>query len=159
MSFHFFRGDVMPGNKKGKWSGRGCAPTTFVDENGRVCTKCGVYKTWDEFHNHTTNRPSKCKLCKRSEQKTAGRSANLKRKVVDHYGGFCACCGECEFIFLQIDHVNNDGATHRIETGGSGSATYAWLIRNGYPDGFQVLCANCNLGKQINGGICPHSAW
>ncbi len=26
---------------------------------------------------------------------------------------------------------------------------------NGYPDGFQVLCANCNMAKDRPGG-CPH---
>ncbi len=24
------------------------------------------------------------------------------------------------------------------------------------PEGFQVLCWNCNLGKYYNGGVCPH---
>ena len=34
---------------------------------------------------------------------------------------------------------------------------YGWLRRNSYPEGFQVLCHNCNLGKKINGGVCPHN--
>lgn len=25
-----------------------------------------------------------------------------------------------------------------------------------YPEGYQVLCYNCNCGKSINNGICPH---
>lgn len=33
---------------------------------------------------------------------------------------------------------------------------YRWLMKNKYPSGFQVLCWNCNMGKQINGGVCPH---
>ena len=33
---------------------------------------------------------------------------------------------------------------------------YEWIKRNNYPDGFQVLCWNCNSGKGANGGICPH---
>ena len=36
------------------------------------------------------------------------------------------------------------------------SSIYSWLIRNNYPEGFQVLCYNCNLGKAHNNGICPH---
>jgi len=24
------------------------------------------------------------------------------------------------------------------------------------PAGFQVLCFNCNIGKQLNDGTCPH---
>jgi hypothetical protein len=32
------------------------------------------------------------------------------------------------------------------------------LRKNGFPEGFQVLCANCNIGRHINGGICPHES-
>ena len=35
------------------------------------------------------------------------------RRVLDHYGRACSCCGETEPAFLTIDHVNNDGAEHR----------------------------------------------
>jgi hypothetical protein len=37
-----------------------------------------------------------------------------------------------------------------------GGQFYQWLIRNAYPPGFQVLCWNCNAGRHINGGTCPH---
>lgn len=87
----------------------------------------------------------------------------LKREVIDAYGGKCACCGETELVFLTIDHVENDGAEHRREMAGesgnysqAGTRTYRWLRERNYPAGFQVLCANCNYGKQWNGGICPH---
>lgn len=87
--------------------------------------------------------------------------AENKRLCLNAYGGRCACCGESEQIFLCIDHVENDGARHREEIGqgkrkiGSGSIMHAWLVASGFPDGFQVLCANCNLAKQSGG--CPHS--
>lgn len=88
----------------------------------------------------------------------------LKRLVIDAYGGKCACCGEAELVFLTIDHVNDDGAEHRrqiaAEKGSrwlqAGAPTYRWLRDNGFPEGFQVLCANCNCGRHWNGGICPH---
>jgi hypothetical protein len=89
----------------------------------------------------------------------------LKREVMDAYGGCCACCGETELVFLTIDHVNDDGAEHRREMAAesgfeysqAGARTYRWLRKNNYPDGFQVLCANCNCGKQWNRGVCPHA--
>jgi hypothetical protein len=28
--------------------------------------------------------------------------------------------------------------------------------KHGYPEGFQVLCMNCNWGRYRNGGVCPH---
>lgn len=75
--------------------------------------------------------------------------------VLAAYGNACKCCGETTPEFLQIDHVNNDGAEHRREVG-TGNAVYWWLIKNNYPEGFQVLCANCNYAKEFYGG-CPHS--
>jgi hypothetical protein len=27
---------------------------------------------------------------------------------------------------------------------------------NGFPAGFQVLCFNCNQGRRLNHGVCPH---
>lgn len=79
----------------------------------------------------------------------------LKQRVYDHYGSACACCGEANPAFLTIDHVNNDGAKHRREIG-MGSKIYGWLIKHDFPPGFQLLCANCQLGKLRNNGVCPH---
>jgi hypothetical protein len=67
----------------------------------------------------------------------------------------CACCGDSHLQFLTIDHINNDGKEHRKQIGGVGM-TYLWLRKNNYPAGFQVLCYNCNNGKRVNRGVCPH---
>ncbi len=61
-------------------------------------------------------------------------------------------------MFLCVDHVNNDGAEHRKKTGSSGSQICVWLVNEGFPDGFQILCYNCNFAKHLNGGTCPHGA-
>lgn len=79
----------------------------------------------------------------------------MRLMVMDHYGGpVCACCGETTYSFLTLDHIYNDGAAHRKSMGNK--HLYRWIIANGYPDGFQVLCMNCNFGKFQNGGVCPH---
>jgi hypothetical protein len=93
----------------------------------------------------------------REEQraKQNARTAAMRLEVLQHYGGKCACCGETEVKFLGIDHINNDGAAHRKAIGGGGNTTYRWLIKHGYPPGFQVLCHNCNLAKGFY-GVCPH---
>lgn len=80
----------------------------------------------------------------------------LRKRVIDAYGGKCACppCGEMEFWFLCLDHVNNDGSAHRKEVG-KGLAVYRWARNNGYPASLQVLCHNCNMAKQY-AGKCPH---
>lgn len=86
------------------------------------------------------------------------RSRQKKRlSCLTHYGGDppkCQCCGETEYGFLTIDHINNDGNEHRKQI--KIDCIYGWLIKNNFPEGFQVLCYNCNLGKAQNNGICPH---
>lgn len=87
----------------------------------------------------------------------------LRMAAFAAYGGRCACCGLDEWEFLVIDHVDGGGRIHRLEIGGGvekrgvGAGMYLWLKRSGYPSGFQVLCANCNMAKERAGG-CPH-AW
>jgi hypothetical protein len=85
------------------------------------------------------------------------KSRKLRQEVLSAYGGKCACCGESTPEFLGIDHVNNDGESHRRELKGYGRSINRWLKMNGFPhDGrFQLLCHNCNMAKGCYGG-CPH---
>lgn len=76
-----------------------------------------------------------------------------RKAVMGHYGGKCACCGESHDEFLTIDHKDNDGAEHRKVV--DGAALYRWLMKNGYPENFQILCYNCNIAKGRY-GTCPH---
>jgi len=77
--------------------------------------------------------------------------------ALEHYGGKCACCGETNIKFLTIDHINNDGFKWRKDHGNDNIGY--WLARHAYPEGYQILCFNCNCGRQFNQenpGICPH---
>jgi hypothetical protein len=78
--------------------------------------------------------------------------ARDRAAVLDHYGNACACCGEMTPEFLTVDHINDDGAEHRRA---GVTRIYRWLVKNNYPDGFQLLCWNCNAAKQFSNG-CPH---
>jgi hypothetical protein len=82
----------------------------------------------------------------------------MQHQAIMAYGGYrCACCGETEPLFLSLDHVNNDGKAHRMKLGTlGGTKLYKWLRENEWPEGFQVLCMNCNQGRHRNGGTCPH---
>jgi hypothetical protein len=83
------------------------------------------------------------------------RLARLKAAVFGHYGDQCVCCGTTDRP--TIDHINGDGRAHRKELYGhrpsfeesrtTGPEFYAWLIRNGFPDGYQTLCLPCNASK------------
>jgi len=94
-----------------------------------------------------------------AEQKAIRRG--LRESALHAYGGdrpACNCCGETIPAFLTIDHVNNDGAAHRRQLGkGQGNLNFLrWLRNNQFPDGFQLLCFNCNIARHHHGGICPH---
>jgi len=66
----------------------------------------------------------------------------------------CACCGENEISFLQIDHQDRSKAV-RKDIGDNGTALVRWLKKNNYPPGFQLLCPSCNFMK-ANKEVCPH---
>ena len=80
------------------------------------------------------------------------RRDSLRKIAIQKYGGKCACCGEKENVFLCIDHINGEGRKHRKSM--TFANIYEWLRKNKYPEGFQVLCYNCNNAKRF--GICPH---
>ena len=152
----------------------------------RVCTRCKQTKPLNEFYiQKKGKRPglssSACKTCESERMKAyysenkgkkkvwfSERYKRLKDAVFNAYGGYqCACCGEDEPLFLTIDHIEGNGSRHRMEMtpdwqdyrdyrSATGYKTYRWLERHNYPLGFQVLCSNCNHGRQRNGGICPH---
>lgn len=109
-----------------------------------LCTSCGIAPAKEGLRS--------CKQCtERSNEKVLRE----KLSVFDAYGGRkCACCGEDHIEFLQLDHVNSNGADDRKQ-GLMGTALYRKLKRQGYPPGFQVLCANCNFAKGLY-GQCPH---
>ena len=73
----------------------------------------------------------------------------LRRRILEHYSeGTMKClkCGFSDIRALCIDHVNGGGNRHRKEVGDG--RLYRWLEKNGFPDGFQVLCHNCNAIKR-----------
>ena len=66
------------------------------------------------------------------------------------YGGIaptCKCCGESDTDILCFDHIHNDGASHRKIVRGP---LVRWLKKNAYPEGYQLLCHNCNWKKEKN---------
>jgi hypothetical protein len=68
--------------------------------------------------------------------------------------------------FLALDHIAGrrqmDSEPELIKLGYSSKleshALVNWIIRNNFPEGFQILCHNCNTAKGMkkNDNICPH---
>ena len=80
---------------------------------------------------------------------------NRKLEVLTHYGknGRLQCCWQdCEINdpdLLTIDHIQNDGGCQRRNGQGLGLKLYTDLRKRNYPDGFQTLCWNHQMKKEI----------
>lgn len=127
------------------------------------CDDCG-----QTFETKRIDR-RRCKVCAKqhrvnymrewsSRPENVARVAELRRelrqKVIDGYGGGCACCSETTFEFLAIDHVNGGGSKEREKLS-------SWQLVNkvyklGFPPEYQILCHNCNSAKGW-WGECPHN--
>lgn len=71
-----------------------------------------------------------------------------KYRTIFHYSDgkmCCNTCGENIIELLTLDHINGSGNKHRKSLGNPN--LYTWLRKNNYPDGYQILCYNCNLVK------------
>lgn len=113
------------------------------------CIRCDRerVRAWSESH------PEQTKLVRRLERE------RLRSVVLSHYScgvPSCACCGENALEFLAIDHIDGGGAKQKRELGGCGSRLYRWLRQNHYPEGYRVLCHNCNASRGLY-GYCPHT--
>jgi len=94
--------------------------------------------------------------CKNKEKFLASQKKtrfNRRKRVLDHYGGKCACCENTQYEFLSIDHIGGGGTKHRKTVGAN---IDRWLIKNNFPEGFRVLCHNCNFSLGLY-GYCPHN--
>jgi len=135
------------------------ADYTTPKPTGRTCLLPGCGK--EVLASNTREKRTK-RFCNRScaaKMPRSGRPAKRTREsatrelVIKRYSnGTMACliCGFNDLRALQLDHVNNDGAEHRREIGGH-RRTWRWIVKNRYPAGFQVLCANCHCIKTQDG--------
>ncbi len=115
---------------------------TVEDKNFKTCEHCRSATNARDFRKREVNRVSRIKL---------------RKEALSAYGAKCSCCGEKEFDFLAIDHIDNRGHLHR-DSGGrrvTAGALCRFLKSKGYPSGFQILCVNCNWSKRLN-GYCTH---
>lgn len=98
---------------------------------------------------------ARCDLCRDKANDSRSRlAARKRRQILEAYGGACACCGETHPMFLNIDHINNNGREELRQW--SRNAFINKIIREGFPDCYRLLCWNCNAGRHLNGGVCPH---
>jgi hypothetical protein len=83
----------------------------------------------------------------------------VKFAIINHYSNGtmkCAKCGYSDIRALCIDHINGGGRKHAIKLRKMGTNLYPWLIKQNFPIGYQVLCANCNNIKKIENKEDPY---
>lgn len=127
----------------------------------RKCNCCLQYKEEEELVSTASSRrwlAHKCKTCENLYRKQLLR--NVRTEVLTHYSTGavpqCECCGETRYEFLTINHLNGNGNAHRKINGRNSIMMFRWLKFSGYPDGFNVLCYNCNIASHFY-GTCPHT--
>ena len=110
-----------------------------------------------------------------SKAKGKERRDDRRLKILQYYSKqlsksnipCCRCCGENSHIeFLAIDHIAGkkemDSEHELVKLGYSsaldGKKLVNWIIKNNFPDVFQILCHNCNVAKGYskNRNKCPH---
>jgi|TARA_B110000881_G_scaffold56425_1_gene48213 hypothetical protein len=70
----------------------------------------------------------------------------------------CRCCGEnTDVRFLAIDHIQGKKNLPKSEAILGGDKLILFLKKNNFPEGYQVLCHNCNAAKGFskNNNECP----
>ena len=78
--------------------------------------------------------------------------------VLQHYSNNepnCVCCNEKTLEFLILHHKYGGGNQHRKKAQIFGGEIYNWIIKNNFPDDFEVLCANCHNSIGVY-GYCKH---
>lgn len=125
----------------------------------KFCTLCHKNLSIVDFPKNSKSSfgvDPRCKNCKNAYARN--KWSELRVEVLSYYSKgipTCACCGERTIQFLSIDHVEGNGNAH-IRSLKNPSRIMQWLKKNNYPQGFRILCHNCNLSIGFYGS-CPHS--
>lgn len=104
-------------------------------------------KNWKVFKTHEDE-----KRLRRTEQKRQygiKHRDDIKHETFRYYskGGVikCASCGFTDIRALSIHHVNGGGNQDRQEISHGGWNFYEMLKKAGWPEGYRVLCINCQF--------------
>jgi len=110
-------------------------------------------KRYYQEHKKESKERDKKTRTKRAKKYNTEIKIKVFKDLLAMYGERCICCGESNPRFLTLDHIQNDGYLER-----STNPLNRWrtALKKYDPVRYQILCYNCNCGKERNGGICPH---
>jgi hypothetical protein len=83
------------------------------------------------------------------------RLSHLKDKILAFYvysdGTMkCSLCNSPNFSCLGLDHINGGGTHHRTTNPMANNNIYRLVMLQGFPEGYRLLCQNCNYLCHIN---------
>jgi hypothetical protein len=108
------------------------------------------------------NRGHDVRAQQRDRIRIKGRDYSKERRKQERaellaiYGDRCVCCGEDNPAFLTLDHINRDGYADRKRCRTAFGFKRRILELGGRDPNIQLLCYNCNCGRERNAGVCPH---
>lgn len=128
--------------------------TSLMKKNSKICKSCHL----ENGRKWRNENPDKANALARKHYHISPRkhmdSCNKSRvkvriDMIIEYGGKCSSCGIDDFEVLDIDHIKNNGASHR-RNGLFGYNLYRFLKKHRWPkDDYQLLCKNCNWKKEL----------
>lgn len=136
-----------------------------MSEEERVEFKRVMSERWHKNYEKNKERWNETRVRYRKKypkekSRYGANKSHARRKiyVLSHYANplKCSICGETDLRCLSLDHINGGGLKHRKSIRCSavytmyGNDFYKWVIDNKFPDGYQVLCMNCQWKKQLS---------
>ena len=131
--------------KSKKYCSNECAQSaSFI--NGAICKKDGC--------DVAVSKNNKSGYCKK--HRSIPDYEKHKAILYAELGNRCACCGERDWMYLSVDHVNNDGGEYRKQSAAHYRVHRLLKHHRENPGSLQLLCSNCNHAKMRNGGELYH---
>lgn len=104
-----------------------------------LCATCNWVK-------RVENQEHSVVLDKKNVRRQTKWRRNNRTQAVEHLGGICVHCKFDDVRVLQIDHIEGNGAEERRT---KDRDTVLNSIANGFTEGYQLLCPNCNWIKRF----------
>ena len=133
-----------------------CRPSIYKKGSG-YCNKCinEWQRRWYRSHPEVGREKRRKYWTLERRLKLREETQEYKRQALSHYSNGTSACANSfnehstpytNILALTIDHIAGGGTKHRRSL--NYSSIYKWLVLNGFPEGYQVLCMNCQLIKK-----------
>ena len=133
-----------------------CRPSIYKRGSG-YCNNCINKWTKEWYKNHQEYAGEKRRRYWTLERRLAKRreAKESKMQVIAHYSNGTMSCGNpygehnlpyLKTLALTVDHIGGGGSRHRRKL--RYWSIYKWLVVEGFPSGYQILCMNCQMIKK-----------